>query len=53
MKYTAEDVLYAVVRQALVLGETLTPDDVIDQIKALGRGDVVRVVRAELRKERR
>lgn len=49
---TVTDILHAVVRQALVMPD-LTADDVLDQIVALGRGDLVSKVRAELRVEAR
>ena len=45
---TAEDVLRAVVRQALVLQDELTAHDVLEQIDALGRGDLVAQGRAEI-----
>ena len=46
------EVLEAVVRQALEL-EDLTAHDVLEQIDALGRGDIVRRVRAQLLEESR
>lgn len=49
---TATDILHAVVRQALVMPD-LMADDVLDQIAALGRGDIISKVRAELRVEKR
>jgi hypothetical protein len=47
----AEDVLRAVVRQALVLQEELTAHDVLEQIDALGRGDLIAQGRVEIERE--
>lgn len=44
-----EEILYAVVRQAIVLKSSLTAHDVLEQVKALGRGDIIVTVREDLR----
>jgi len=46
-----EDVLQAVVRQALVLGDELTAHDVLEQIDALGRRDLILRARREIEDE--
>lgn len=48
---SAEEALEAVVRQALLLDD-LTAHDVIEQVEALGWGDMVRDVRKQIKKPR-
>jgi hypothetical protein len=50
-RLSLKEVLEAVVRQALILEGELTTHDVLEQIDALGRGDIVRRIRGEIERE--
>lgn len=49
-RISPEDVLLAVIRQALVMDD-LTSGDVLDQIEALGYGDLVAKADREIKRE--